>query len=70
MRGSLFPVVHCMHLVVSCVQCVRFVDLCVWMYSETSLIRHSMEPERKCRIWRLSDYGVTLSILSYGDCTS
>ena len=38
------------------------------MYSETSLIRHSMGPG----IWirRLLDYGVPLTILMYSDHTS
>ena len=49
--------------------------LVVVQYSETSLIRHSMGPENNvglggCWIRRLLDYGVSLTILTYGDCTS
>ena len=45
------------------------------MYSETSLIRHSMGPENNVGLGgNLLDYGVTLSVYTYvrmyGDCTS
>ena len=42
-----------------------------YTYSETSLIRHSMGPENNVAwIRRLLDYGVPLTTLMYGDCTS
>ena len=47
-----------------------FVFLCIFFswtrksYSETSLIRHSMGYQK------VHDYGVSISIPLYGDCTS